>query len=96
VSFTCPPASKAGSADVFELRRDEFLPYCNDGNRVGKSRDKEPRAIGRHAQIIAVLASIMLHKVDMKVPCSWSSDFEDRLRVVIRIIVVTQTLCIDQ
>ena len=48
--------------------------------------------MGRHAQMIAVLVSIVVQMVELRVPYIWSLALDPCLRVVIRRIDVMQTL----
>ncbi len=51
-------------------------------------------SIGRQAHIMPVLASMIVHMVEIMVPYVWSTDLEDVSRVVMRRIEVTQTLVV--
>ena len=48
--------------------------------------------MGRQAHMIAVLASMVVHMVELSVPYIWSLALDPVLRVVIRKIDVMQTL----
>ena len=65
------------------------LPW---GKSFGKSAARGALIIGRQAQMMPVLASMVVQIVDVRVPWVWSLDLELAFRVVVRRIEVTQTL----
>lgn len=58
--------------------------------------DRGIRTIGRQAQMIAVLASMVVHNVESVVPSFTSLALEDVLRVSMRAMEVPQTLKIGE
>lgn len=73
----------------------ELLGYSSAeprGKRRGNRAARGLLSIGRQAQIIAVLASMVVQMVELSVPYIWSLALDPVLRVVIRKIDVMQTL----
>ena len=73
----------------------ELLEYSSPearGKRRGKRAARGLLSMGRQAQMMAVLDSIVVQIVELSVPYNWSLALDPVLRVVIRKIDVMQTL----